>query len=382
MYKEFFIITILIFIIALPVYAQTGAGEGQHDLDLRALEDTVKEFENNWTDFIPDFQWRNLFARAKSGQGIDWRAAINGLLKYFFHEVVLGSKLLGQLLVMVVFAALLTALEQSFKNQETVQIAQTLVFVAIMGIAIQSFNVALRTGRTAVGNMVSFMQALLPVLFTMLVASGSVASTALMHPFLLATITILGALTRDVIFPLLYLSTVLHLVTYVVPQINVGRLAKFIAGICVTFLGLALCVFVGISTIQGAAGKVVDGVAMRSTKFVAASFIPVVGKLFADAVEAVIGYSAAVQTAVSGVGLAVLLMICSFPLIKILALIFVYKLAAALAEPIADSKVARCLGGLGNSLGLIFATVGVVALLFFLAITALVGLVGLPLGRG
>ena len=69
-------------------------------------------------------------------------------------------------------------------------------------------------------------------------------------------------------------------------------------------------------------------------------------------------------------------------MIKILALIFVYKLAAALAEPIADSKVARCLGGLGNSLGLIFATVGVVALLFFLAITALVGLVGLPLGRG
>ncbi len=274
----------------------------------------------------------SLLAQARSGKGFDWRAVLTGLTRYFFREVVVGSRLLGQLLVMVVFTALLTTLEHSFQVQGTVRVAQTLVFIAIMGVAIQSFHVALSTGKTAISNMVSFMQALLPpVLFTMLVASGAVASTALMHPFLLATITILGTLTKDIIFPLLYLSTVLNLVTYVVPEINVGRLASFISGVCVTLLGMVLCVFVGVSAVQGAAGKVVDSVSIRSAKFLAGSFIPVVGKLFADAVEAVVGYSAVVQTAVSTAGMLMLLLLCAFPLLKF-GFDFVYSIGSCVGR--------------------------------------------------
>lgn len=382
MKKQCLLIALLVAIMFPSVGVRAEGIEETNDLDLWALEDIVRALEGDWALFVPSFQWRDLLAQARSGKGFDWRAVLTGLTRYFFREVVVGSRLLGQLLVMVVFTALLTTLEHSFQVQGTVRVAQTLVFIAIMGVAIQSFHVALSTGKTAISNMVSFMQALLPVLFTMLVASGAVASTALMHPFLLATITILGTLTKDIIFPLLYLSTVLNLVTYVVPEINVGRLASFISGVCVTLLGMVLCVFVGVSAVQGAAGKVVDSVSIRSAKFLAGSFIPVVGKLFADAVEAVVGYSAVVQTAVSTAGMLMLLLLCAFPLLKILALIFVYRLAAALAEPIANARVARCLGGLGNSLGLIFATVGVVALLFFLALTALVGLTSLSLGRG
>ncbi|HHV06908.1 MAG TPA: stage III sporulation protein AE [Firmicutes bacterium] len=375
------LVTLLLLSILLPLPVQATGSEGP-DLDLTALENTVRILEADWRAFMPELQLKELLSQTRSGHGFNWRAVTNGLVRYFFREVVAGSKLLGQLLIILVFAALLSALEQSFQVQGTVRIAQALMFMIIMAIAIQSFNVALSTGKNAISNMVSFMQALLPILFTMLVASGAVASTALLHPFLLATITILGTLTQDIVFPLLYLSAVLNLVTYVVPEINVGRLASFISGACATLLGIILCVFVGVSAVQGAAAKVADGVSIRSAKFLAASFIPVVGKLFSDALEAVVGYSAVLQTAVSTVGMLLLLFLCAFPLLKILALIFVYKLAAALAEPIADTRVARCLGGLGNSLGLIFATVGVVALLFFLALTALVGLGNLSLGRG
>lgn len=372
---------VLIIIMLFPISVQ-AEGTEISDPDLSALEDVVRALEGDWKSFLPNLQLKDLLELVKKGDGFNWRAVTSGLVQYFFREVVAGSKLLGQLLVMVVFAALLTTLEQSFRVQGTVRIAQSLIFIIIMALAIQSFHIALSTGKSAISNMVSFMQALLPILFTMLVASGAVASTALLHPFFLAIITILGTLTQDIIFPLLYLSAVLNLVTYVVPEINVGRLASFISGTCATLLGMVLCVFVGVSAVQGAAAKVADGVSIRSAKFLAASFIPVIGKLFADALEAVVGYSAAVQTAISTVGMLLLLFLCAFPLLKILALIFVYKLAAALAEPIADARVARCLGGLGNSLGLIFATVGVVALLFFLALTALVGLSSLPLGRG
>ncbi|HKM40010.1 MAG TPA: stage III sporulation protein AE [bacterium] len=369
-------------LLSISMAAQAQSVENIQEFDFKLLEDSIENLKGEWKSAIPGLQWKALLAQLKAGQGFDWREAGNGLVRYFFSEIMVGSQLLAQLLVLVVLTALLTTLENSLHNQGAARIAQSLMFIAIMGVAIQSLQIALRTGKTAISNMVSFMQALLPILLSMLVASGAVASTALMHPFLLATITMLGTVAQDVVFPLLYLGAVLSLVTYVVPEINVGRLATFIHGLCATLLGLTLCVFVGVSTIQGAAGKVVDGVSMRSAKFLAGSFVPVIGKLFADAVEAVVGYSAAIQTAVSSAGMVMVLLLCAFPLIKILALIFIYKLAAALAEPIANVRVARCLGGLGNSLGLIFVTVGVVALLFFLTLTALMGLAGISLGWG
>jgi stage III sporulation protein AE len=118
---------------------------------------------------------------------------------------------------------------------------------------------------------------------------------------------------------------------------------------------------------------VADGVSIRSAKFLAASFIPVVGKLFADALEAVVGYTLALKAGINALGMFLILLLCAFPLLKILTLILVYKLAAALAEPIADARVAKCLSDLGSSMGFVFATVGVVALLFFLALVIILG---------
>lgn len=364
---------ILLLALAPSAGAQHAADPALPDVDLSALEKAAENLEKDLAGVVPQLNLRELLAELHSPNGLNWRGFLAAALRYFFREVTGSSVLLGQLLLLVVLAALLTAVEQGFQSGAVTRIAEALLFIAIMGFAIQSFNVALGTGRTAVSNMVTFMQALLPVLFTLLAATGAVTTAALFHPFLLATIAILGTVTQDIIFPLLYLAAVLHLVTYLVPELNVGRLASLLQGTCAALLGLALCVFIGVSTVQGAAAHVADGVSIRSAKFLAGSFIPVVGKLFADALEAVVGYTVVLRTAVNAVGIFLVLLLCAFPLLKILALIFVYKLAAALAEPIADARVAKCLGDLGNSMAFVFATVAVVALLFFLALTIILG---------
>ncbi|MDK2926422.1 MAG: stage sporulation protein [Bacillota bacterium] len=367
-----FILLVVIFLVA-PARARPASDLSPPEVDLSVLEEATRNLERELGGLAPELNLGRLLAQVHHPDGLNWQGFVAAVLRYFFQEVVASSTLLGQLLLLVVLAAILAAVEQGFKAGGVARVAEALLFVAIMGFAIQSFNIALGTGRTAVTNMVTFMQALLPVLFTLLVATGAVTTAAIFHPLLLATIAILGTLTQDVIFPLLYLAAVLHLVTYLVPEMNVGRLASLLQGICAALLGLALCVFVGVSTVQGAAAHVADGVSIRSAKFLAGSFVPVVGKLFADALEAVVGYTVALRTAVNAVAILLVLLICAFPLLKILALIFVYKLAAALAEPIADARVAKCLGDLGNSMAFVFATAGVVALFFFLALTIILG---------
>jgi stage III sporulation protein AE len=61
------------------------------------------------------------------------------------------------------------------------------------------------------------------------------------------------------------------------------------------------------------------------------------------------------------------------PLLKIITLAFIYKLAGALIQPIGSGQMVDCLNSLGNNLLLIFATVATVGLLFFFTITIVVG---------
>ncbi len=64
---------------------------------------------------------------------------------------------------------------------------------------------------------------------------------------------------------------------------------------------------------------------------------------------------------------------CAFPVLKILSVIFIYKLAAALIQPIGDEKIVNSLNGLANSLIMLFVTVSSVAMMFFIAVTIIIG---------
>jgi stage III sporulation protein AE len=61
------------------------------------------------------------------------------------------------------------------------------------------------------------------------------------------------------------------------------------------------------------------------------------------------------------------------PLLKIITVALIYKLSAAIVQPVGEGPVVDCLNDLGSSLIMVFAAVSVVGLLFFFTIAILVG---------
>mgnify|MGYP001007724598 FL=1 len=93
-------LAMLLFIMSFSISVRAQEIETP-DVDLSALQNTVNTLEDEWKSFLPDLRLRDLVAEAKSGHGFNWRALTQGLTRYFFREVVAGSKLLGQLLILV-----------------------------------------------------------------------------------------------------------------------------------------------------------------------------------------------------------------------------------------------------------------------------------------
>jgi stage III sporulation protein AE len=138
--------------------------------------------------------------------------------------------------------------------------------------------------------------------------------------------------------------------------------------------GLLLTVFTGILGVQGVAGAVTDGVGLRTVKYLTGAVVPVVGGVLTDAVDAVAGCSLFIKNAVGIVGVLAILFLCTLPVVKILSAAVMYRLAAALLQPLGAQELSESLHLLGNYLLLVFAAVAAVGLMFFIALTIIVGL--------
>lgn len=108
---------------------------------------------------------------------------------------------------------------------------------------------------------------------------------------------------------------------------------------------------------------------IRAAKYITGNFVPVIGKMFADATDTVISASLLVKNAIGLSGVIIILFLCAFPAIKILILALIYNLAAAVMQPLGETPIVTCLQTIGKSMVYVFAALAAVSLMFFLAVT-------------
>lgn len=133
-----------------------------------------------------------------------------------------------------------------------------------------------------------------------------------------------------------------------------------------------MTVFLGVISVQGISTAVADGIGIRTAKFVTGNFIPVIGRMFTDAADTVIGASLLLKNTVGIAGVAILLIITAFPAIKVLLIALVYKLAAAVLQPLGGGPIIKCLDVISKNIIFVFAALAIVSLMFFLTVTVIV----------
>jgi stage III sporulation protein AE len=358
-----------------------GAPADQTDVTQQVLEKMSLEDINQVVDKIkaelhenvPGVENLTIQEMAAKGIHINWQQWWKNLMARFFQEIAANVHLSGKLLFLAVLCAILQNLQNSFERSNVSLLTYSICFSFLAVIALTSIYNVLELARQTVAQMVDFMQALLPVLISLLAGVGAVTSAALFSPVMLFLTSMVSLLVKDVVLPLLFLTTVLECVNYLSNTYRLDNLASVFKQGGMVVLSLALVVFIGVVTIQGVSGSVSDGIALRTAKYATATFIPVVGKMFSDTVELVMGASLLLKNTVGILGVLAVLMICVWPLLKILALIVVIKLTGALIQPMGDDRMAKCLDMMGNNLLLIFGAVLTAALMFFLGITMIIG---------
>ncbi|WP_027340169.1 stage III sporulation protein AE [Halonatronum saccharophilum] len=342
--------------------------------DLSELEREVNRLNREVEGYIPQLSSRDIISLfSRDGFYEQMLEIAQGMLHYLFDEILSNIKLLGQLIILAMIVAILKTFQGNFAGQDVSKLANGIVYLVLAILALNSFRVAVAIGEGAISDMVSIMQAILPLLLSLLVSMGSITSAALFHPISFLIVNFLSVMVRNIVFPLIFLATILDIVNNISDDFKVTGLAGLFKQWSLGLLGVVLTIFMATIVTQGAVATVSDGVTIRTAKYLTGSFIPIVGSYLSGALDMIVGGSLLIKNAFGVFSVLVILIFCSFSVVKIFALVFIYRLAAAIIQPIGDDKIVNCLNRLANNLLLIFAAVAAVGLMFFVVIIIMVG---------
>ncbi|ACK98152.1 MULTISPECIES: stage III sporulation protein AE [Bacillus cereus group] len=363
---------------SLPVVVQASPVETNvvdQQLDKLGIED-VKQFWDGlvtkYGGYLPESQKGSFMEFVKGEKEFSLKEWMIGLLKYLFHELAANGKLLGTLIMLTIFSALLQSLQSAFSKSSVSKIADAVVYMVLIIFALNSFYVVMTYARETIQTMVDFILALLPILLALIATGGGVVSVSFFHPVIIFLMNTSGLLMNYIVLPLLLLATILSIVSTMSDQYKVTKLSKLLQNVSVGIIGIFLTIFLGVLSVQGTATAVADGIAVKTAKFVTGNFIPVVGRMFTEAADTVISASGLLKNTVGIIGLVILCLIVAFPAIQIFCIAFIYKFAAAVLQPVGSGAIIQYLDIIGRSIIYVFACLAIVSFMFFLSITIII----------
>lgn len=342
--------------------------------DIKQIEDQLRKYSSDdATSLLDGYDPRNLIKDASTGKfELSVKGIANNALQFLFKELYQNLGLLIKIVVLVILCALLKNLQTSFMSESVGEVAFFVCYIVIVSVLLVSFSTAMTMGMEIIDSMVGFMYATIPVLITLLVTGGNITSGGIFQPVMLMVVEISATVLKNFFMPLIFLSAILSIINNISDKIQLSRLTSLIRQITGWALGSILTVFIAVVSLQGSMGAVVDGVTSKAAKFAISAFIPIVGKTLSDAADTVIGCTLLIKNAAGIAVMVGVIVICIVPLLKILALVVLYKAASALLEPISEKRITNCINDVAGSMIYIFSLSASVAFMFLISVTALI----------
>ena len=375
--KKIIICSLIIFFISC-FYISNASNYINANMDIiESQKDTlnigafIKEANKYTKDVFSDIEVEELLNSAIKGD-IQNGKIIKNIWKIFGSEIINSISVIGSVIIIVIIHSIIKSISDGLENKSISKITYYVQYILIVTLIMTSFSDILSMVKESIENLVGFMNLLIPILITLMITTGNITSASMLQPILIFIITLIGNFIKDVIIPIVLVSTALGIVSKISDRLQIDKLSKFFKSSVVWILGVVLTLFVGLVSLEGTLSSSVDGITAKTTKAAVSSFIPVVGKILGDAVDTVIGCSVILKNALGIVGVIIIIAICVKPIIKLVILMAMYYLGASLCQPIADGKIIKLLEQMGDTFKLLLGILCSVSVMLIIGVTLVV----------
>ena len=281
------ILILILLIIAIPNVSLATDQIVEDHMEALNLGSFISEGEKYTKEVFPELSIQDLITQSLKGE-VNNVILYKAVLKILGKEVVTSITMLGSILIIIVIHSILKSIGENLGNDSTAQIAYFVEYILIITIIIANFTSIITSIQSTISNLVGFMNTLVPILISLIVATGQVASGTILQPILIYAVVFIGNIINLIVLPIITVSMVLSIASNLSDKVQIGNLAKFFKSSVTWFLGFVITIFVGLLSLEGTLTSSVDGITIKGIKSATSTFIPVVGKALGDSVDTVL----------------------------------------------------------------------------------------------
>lgn len=328
----------------------------------------IDQYEISSVQVYPGESIKDIFDEIMKGE-LNLSYIFNYISNIFFKEIKECSAIFKS----IIFISVINGIIASISTQGIGKTASVITYAMTIALCTSSLKLALDTVSITIDNVINITNSSLPVILSLLTLNGYVGGTAIASTLMYSFIAFLNSLIKIIILPCICYYTACTTINSIAPKAMVTRLSEMFYKICIWLLRLTAIAFSTLISLLKIYMTNIDSTATRLA-IEGIKIVPVVGDIFSTS----IGSAAKLLESVKGgFGLAMVIgifIITLIPVIKILALMLIYKISAALVEPIGDKAIIELIDSIGNANMLVLITI--ISVTFMLCIGILILMTG------
>ena len=350
------------------------------NLDLSGLQSLLDMLDDKG---IAVFGYSDIVERIRAVANGNDPDNVGGIILHVFRlfgaEVLEFVPMMLSVLAIVLAYNLISSLRGKFASESIEKVVYFATGMLAVCLVVGYFASVLATAVKFVVSVKTQINAVAPVMITLMTAAGASSSAGVYTP----SVALLGAGMTNaityIVFPFVLIGLVFDVIGSVSSSIKLDKTSDFFRSCCKWFMGTSFFLFVTMLGVSGITATVKDGISIKAARFAVSKYVPIIGGYLSQGFDYIMAGNVLIKNAV-GTSAVVLIILTAAPVIcRLVVFSLTLKLTAALSEPLGGEKFSGVLSAIGKSASLI--TTAVIAMTFlyvlFLVMTICTGNIAL-----
>lgn len=336
------------------------------DMELGQMQDAVNQILKE-----DSFSIEEILNQILKGESLFQKETMSKWFKNIVKaQLQREQKAMFQVVLLVLLAAVFSNFTAVFGDGKTGETSFYITYMLLLALLIKSFGSMGVELKELLENFILFLKALMPSYFLAVTASSGSATAMIFYEAVLFLIYVIQVVFLKGIVPAIYVLALVELVNYLHSEDFLSKMAELLQTLIEWSLKSCMAVVLGMQLIQNMIGPAMDSLKRDIIGKTAAS-IPGIGNAINGVTEVALGTAVIIRNGIGVVGIIILVCIGIRPVIRLALLAFLYKLLAAVVQPVSDKRMTGALSTIGNGYVLFLKLLLCMELLIFITIAIL-----------
>ena len=339
------------------------------DIDFTLIEDEIAEFDSNQ---VKMFSLGNVKGKVQDiingKQAVDYatmmEVIIDVLLQLIVHYVPMFALIIG----IGIIACLLGQIKSKFNEKSTSDIVHFVCFCLIVVVMATSVKRLIASTTSTIGGMQSTINAIFPIILTLMTSMGEVSSVGVFQPILAIMSTIISTIILKVVVPIFIFSFILNVTGHLSNNIKLDKFNSFLSSLFKWIIGITFTIFFAVISIQGITAGSFDSVSLRTAKFTVSSYVPIMGGYLSQGMDLIMASGVLIKNSIGLVGILIIISSILSPILEIAIFSLMLKAVSAILQPLNNNRITNFLNNSSKNITMLSTCIIVVSFMYFLCI--------------